>query len=107
MGVDDVTDDERVVVGLESMQLPKAGSQPVPQCALDEPHQPYCEQQSPKELFKQVYFCVPPQEPSGETLAACASDSRLTVTPKMAFIWTVIGREAGQQFSRKQVAIRT
>ena len=50
--VDDGWADE--VVGLLFVQLPKAVLQPVPQWAVVEPHQPYCEQQLPNGLLKHV-----------------------------------------------------
>lgn len=60
------------VVVLVLVQLPKAGLQPVWQCPAEDPHHPYCEQQLPNSLFKQVKPLVPPQDPSVETVAAVA-----------------------------------
>jgi hypothetical protein len=77
VGVEDGAEEERVddkradeVVGLLLVQLPKAELQPVPQCAVVEPHHPYWEQQLPNALPRHVYPAVPPQEASGETVAA-------------------------------------
>lgn len=48
--------------------FPKSGVQRLPQWAVELPHQPWVEQQSPKALPPQTNLFVPPQEPSGETL---------------------------------------
>jgi hypothetical protein len=58
---DDDDDDD------DDVHTPKADWQPVPQYALVVPHQPYWLQQFPD---GQVYPLVPPQLPSGETVAA-------------------------------------
>lgn len=50
------------------MQVPKLLLQPVPQWPLVVPHQPYCEQQVPKDEPAHVKPEVPAQVPSVETL---------------------------------------
>jgi hypothetical protein len=51
-------------------QVPKAELQPVEQWSVVLPHQPYWEQQLPKDEPAQVNPEVPPHEPSVETLPA-------------------------------------
>jgi hypothetical protein len=48
--------------------VPKSERQSLPQWAVELPHQPWSEQQSPKALPPQTNLFVPPQEPSGDTL---------------------------------------
>jgi len=96
LGVEDGAEEERVddggvneVVGLLFVQVPNAGLQPVPQCAGDEPHQPYCEQQVPDGLPIHVYPAVPPHVPSGDTVAAWAKVAESKPTAKMKALISV------------------
>lgn len=50
------------------LQVPNDELQPVPQWSVEDPHQPYCEQQLPKGELAQVLPPEPPQDPSVETL---------------------------------------
>jgi hypothetical protein len=65
------TDDEADLDEVaESLHVPNAGLQPLPQYALDFPQCPYLLQQFPKAEFKQVCPLVPAQLPSVETFFA-------------------------------------
>lgn len=49
------------------VHFPKRGLQPVPQCTVEAPHQPYSEQQSPNADPRQMLPVLPPHVPSVET----------------------------------------
>lgn len=79
--------DRIVVEGLLPGQVPKFGLHPVPQCPVEEPHHPYCEQQFPKLDPTQVYPLVPPHVPSVDGAAlARPAESKAAATERRSFM---------------------
>jgi len=76
------------------VQVPKAELQPVEQWSVVLPHQPYWEQQLPKDEPAQVKPEVPPHEPSVETLPAAEATGALEVVALVgvaALVVVVVG----------------